>query len=131
MARHNKTGRSKGDAKHVRLYEFMERTDAWKNLSGNAAKAWLTIGLMHTGFNNGKIAISCRELGRRIGVHHTTAASAIRELVNAGFLRKTKSSDFGKKRLAAEYRLTHILNDITGERATRDFMRGLPANEAA
>lgn len=123
MARHNKTGRSKGDPRHVRLYEYIERTEAWRGLSGTAAKAWLTIGLMHNGSNNGKIAVSSRELGERIGVHYTTAAKAIEELVNAGFLRRARASSFGLKRLAAEYRLTHLRDDVTGDPPSREFTR--------
>lgn len=120
---HNNTGRSKKDAKHVRLYEHIEKTAAWRDLSGTAAKAWMTIGLMHNGSNNGAIGVSSRELGKRIGVHFTAAARALRELENAGFLRCEKASSFSRKQLAAEYRLTHLRNDVTGETPTREFAR--------
>jgi DNA-binding transcriptional ArsR family regulator len=123
MAKHDKTGRSKGDAKHVRLYEHMEKTDAWRGLSGIAAKAWFTVGLMHNGLNNGRIGVSTRELGERIGVTHSTAARALRELENAGFLRCVRASSFSRKRLAAEYELTHIGNAVTGASATKDYLR--------
>jgi hypothetical protein len=123
MAKANKTGRSKGDIKHVRFYEHIEKSDAWRDLSGTAAKAWLTVGLMHSGTNNGKIAVSSRELGRRIGVHHSVAARAILELENAGFLRCVKASSFSMKRSAAEYRLTHLRDDVTGRPATNDYRR--------
>jgi hypothetical protein len=123
LAKHNNTGRSKNDAKHARLYQNIEQTEAWNALSGIAAKAWLSIGLMHNGSNNGQIAVSSRELGSRIGVHFSTAAKAIKELESKGFLRCTKASDFGRKRLAAEYRLTHIRDDVTGEPASREFSR--------
>lgn len=123
MARPNKAGRRKDDVRHARLYEYIEKTEAWRNLSGRAAKAWMTICLMHNGANNGVIGVSSRELARRIGVHHSAAARAILELVNAGFLRQTKASSFSQKKLAAEYRLTHLRNDITGEPPTREFAR--------
>jgi hypothetical protein len=131
MAKHNQTGRSKSDPKHVRLYEHIERSEAWRNLSGTAVKAWLAIGLMHNGSNNGKIGVSSRELGDRIGASHVTAAKAILELVNAGFLRRTKSSSFGLKRLAAEYRLTHLRDDITGAPASKEFARTASNTNAA
>ncbi|AZG76324.1 hypothetical protein [Methylocystis rosea] len=108
----------------------MEQTPAWRDLSGIAAKAWITIGLMHNGTNNGKIAVSSRELGKRIGVHHSVAARAILELINAGFLRQTKASSFSQKKLAAEYRLTHLRNDITGEPPSREFkVKAQPIDE--
>jgi hypothetical protein len=115
--------RKKGDARHVRLYEHMEKTKAWWELAPLAAKAWLTIGLMHNGSNNGKIGVSSRELGRRIGAHHSAAARAINELEEKGFVRCTKASSFSQKRRAAEYWLTHLRNDVTGETATHDYRR--------
>jgi DNA-binding transcriptional regulator YhcF (GntR family) len=123
MGKLDRKGRRKGDSRHARLYEYIETTDAWRNLSGIAAKAWMTIGLMHNGSNNGAIGVSSRELGKRIGVHHSVAARAIIELENAGFLRCTKASSFSLKRLAAQYRLTHLRNDVTGETPTREFAR--------
>ncbi len=121
MAKHNRTGRTKTDPRFVRFFEFIERTDAWRDLSGLAAKAWLTIGLMHNGSNNGALAISSRELGQRIGVHHSAAARAILELQNAGFLECKKQSSFSQKRSAAEYRLTHVRDDMTNEPATHSY----------
>jgi hypothetical protein len=129
MAKPNKTGRSKGDARHVRLYEHMEKTAAWRGLSGTAAKAWISIGLMHNGLNNGKIGISCRELAKRIGASHKTAARSLLELENAGFLRCVKASSFSQKRLAAEYRLTHLRCDATGQAATKEYCRPRDAQE--
>ena len=123
MAKRSKAGKRKDDVRHARLYEYIERTEAWRDLSGNAAKAWMTIGLMHNGANNGAIGVSSRELASRIGVHHSAAARAILELINAGFLRQTKASSFSQKKLAAEYRLTHLRNDITGDPPTREFAR--------
>ncbi len=124
MARkHNRTGRSKGDAKHVRLHEYMARTPAWRELSGNAVKAWLEINLVFNGANNGMLAVSARLLGERIGLSHTAAARAIRELENVGFLRCVKASSFSQKRLAAEYRLTHLPCNVTGASATKEYLR--------
>jgi hypothetical protein len=129
MARINKTGRSKGDARHVRLYEHIEKTPAWRDLSGTAVKAWLSIGLMHNGTNNGHIAVSSRELGKRIGAHHSVAARAILELENAGFLRCVKASSFSQKRMAAEYRLTHLRCDVTGQPPTKEYCRSRDIDE--
>lgn len=126
MGKHDRTGRSKGksDARHARLYEYMAQTPAWRGLSGNAVKAWLDINLhVYNGLNNGTLAVSSRALGERIGVHFTAAARAIRELENAGFLICVKASSFSQKKLAAEYRLTHLRCDVTGDVATKEFMR--------
>jgi hypothetical protein len=118
-----RSGRSKSEPRHVRLYEYMERTEAWQRLSGTAVKAWLAIGLMYNGSNNGKIAVSCRVLGQRIGVGKNAAAHALLELENAGFVKCVKASSFSQKKLAAEYRLTHQRCDITGDPGTHDYRR--------
>jgi hypothetical protein len=123
MRKHDRTGRSKGDARHVRLYEHMEKTAAWRGLSGNAAKAWLVIGFKFNGSNNGCIALSSRELGERMGVSKDTASRAILELINAGFLRQTKASSFSMKRKAPEYRLTHLRCDLTGSASSNEYSR--------
>ena len=79
------------------------------------------------GSNNGMLAVACRALGDRIGVHHSAAARAIRELENAGFLVSVKASSFSNKRLAAEYRLTHLKCNVTGDLASREFALWRPA----
>ncbi|MBG0802117.1 hypothetical protein IYW40_11595 [Methylocystis sp. H4A] len=98
-------------------------TDAWRGLSGTAAKAWVSVCALYAGSNNGFIAVSSRALGERIGCHYTTAAAALLELENAGFLRRVKASSFSQRRLAAEYRLTHRPNDVTGEGPTHEYKR--------
>lgn len=121
MARRSE--RSKSEPRHVRLYEYIEKTEAWRRLSGTAVKAWLAIGLIYNGSNNGKIAVSCRGLGQRIGVGKNAAAHALLELENAGFLKCMKASSFSQKKLAAEYRLTHQRCDISGDLPTHDYRR--------
>jgi DNA-binding MarR family transcriptional regulator len=127
VAKHNATGRSKAhDARHVRIYESMAQTSAWRGLSGLAMKAWVAISFMHNGRNNGAIAVSSRDLGRRIGITYQTAAKIVLELENAGFLRVTRASAFQTRR-ATEYRLTHLRNDITGEAPSHEYRRARDA----
>jgi hypothetical protein len=115
----------------VRFYQHMAQTDAWRRLSGAAAKAWLEISLIENGGNNGRLALSCRAIGERTGLCKTAAADALRELVNAGFLECVKGSSFSQKKLAAEYRLTHVRCAVTGKAPTHDYRRELSIAEAA
>src|ERR1700720_2997468 len=82
--------------------------------------------------------MSSRTLGERLGVSKTTAEGAIKELLTFGFIEIAKASTFNIKRRAAEYRLTHIKDDITGELPSRAFQNigkavpsgnGLASNE--
>jgi hypothetical protein len=45
-------------------------------------------GIRARGLNNGRIAMSARFLGDRLGLSHDSAAKAIRELVTFGFLAR-------------------------------------------
>lgn len=118
-----KSGRGPKEARHVRLYEYLARSQAWRRLSSNARSAWLEIGLIYNGCNNGKLAVSCRMLGEGMGVGKDAASRAILELENAGFLKRVKASSFSQKKHAAEYRLTHLRCDVTGEAPTHDYRR--------
>lgn len=123
MARHNKTGRSNSGGRYVQLHEYIERSYAWSRLSPLARCAWLAFGFAYTGSNNGRLVMPSRALGERIGVSKSCAATAINELTRWGFLDLMTPSDFGKKKRAAEYRLTHLPCDVTGEVPTKRFMR--------
>ncbi len=121
--KHNNTGRSKGDGRFVQLHEYIVRSYAWKRLSPLARCAWLEIGFIYNGSNNGRLGVSARFLADRLGTCPTSAAKAIRELMNWGFLDRVKASDFTRKKAAAEYRLTHLPCDVTGNLPSKRFMR--------
>jgi hypothetical protein len=133
MAKHNATGRSKGGGRFVQLHEYIERSYAWGRLSPLARCAWLAFGFAYTGSNNGNLIMPSRALADRLGCGKSQAATAINELCRWGFLDLMRASDFGKKKRAAEYRLTHLPCDVTGETASKRFMRieGVPAKPAA
>jgi DNA-binding IscR family transcriptional regulator len=123
MAKHNRTGRSKGQGRFVAFPFSLADTEAWRNLSGLAAKAWLEVMRRYNGSNNGMIAVPTRDLAKRIGVSHVTASRVLLELENAGFIRLVKASSFGLKRAAAEYRLTHLPSDVDGSAPTHEYRR--------
>jgi DNA-binding FadR family transcriptional regulator len=115
MGKTNQTGRSNKKDRYVALPHYIMNTFAWQRLSVTARAAWLEFVRVHNSFNNGKIAMSERTLAKRLGVVRNTASRAIKELLTFGFIEITKASTFNIKRRAAEYRLTHIKDDITGE----------------
>jgi hypothetical protein len=121
MGKTNQTGRSNKKDRYVALPHYIMNTFAWQRLPVTARAAWLEFVRVHNSFNNGKIAMSSRTLGERLGVSKTTAERAIKELLTFGFIEIAKSSTFTIKRRAAEYRLTHIKDDITGEPPSRAF----------
>jgi hypothetical protein len=121
MGKTSRTGRSNKKDRYVVLPHYMMDTFAWRRLSVTARAAWLEFVRVHNSFNNGKIAMSEITLGEKLGVSHDTARRAINELLTFGFIEKIKAASFIGKRRAAEYRLTHLKDDITGELPSRAF----------
>ena len=122
MGKHNTTGRSKSHGRYVQAYEYVMRSTGWMALSPMGRCAWLEINLIFFGNNNGRLAVSSRQLSESLGCGKTAAANAIRELINCGFLDLVTPSDFGRKKRAAEYRLTHLPCDATKAPASKRFL---------
>ncbi len=113
MGKTGKTGRSNKKDRFVALPHYIMETFAWGRLSVTARAAWLEFVRVHNGQNNGRIAMPEITLGERLGVSHDTASRAIKELLTFGFIEKIKAASFIGKRRAAEYLLTHIMDDRT------------------
>ena len=122
MGKANATGRThKKTDRFFPAHHSILASPAWLRLSANAKAAWLQIGLLYNGTNNGALAVSCRRLGHQLNISKDSAARAINDLVTCGFLEVTAASSFSRKRLATEYRLTQFKCDRTGESPSRAF----------
>ena len=124
MGKHNSKGRSKGEARHVRLYHSMMRSDAWRSLDAVARCAYVEIASRYggTGSNNGRIPYSLREMAEALGVGKATAMRAVQRLQERGFVVQTKRGAFSMKvRHATEWRLTEYACDVSGNLATKDW----------
>jgi hypothetical protein len=121
MAKTHRTRGSKGAESFFKAHKYIRDTMAWRQLSPVAMAAWLAFGWEFYGSNNGMIAISCRQLAGKLNIGKTAAAAAIQELITYGFIEITQSGSYSGKRRTAEYRLTHLNCDRTGELASRAF----------
>lgn len=109
----------------VALPHWLLRSPAWRALSPNAKAVLLHIWERHNGSNNGQIVYAVREAAD-IGVSRPTAARALSELIDLGFLRVTRSSSFTlKTKEAREWALT--AEPLDGRSPTKDFMKWVPA----
>jgi DNA-binding transcriptional MocR family regulator len=80
-----------------------------------ARAAYVELCRRYDGANNGRIAMSARDLAARLKCSKDTAARALRELEDAGFITTVKIGTFSRKnRLASEYRLNLHPCDVTG-----------------
>lgn len=123
MGKTAKNGRSNKRERYFPVPHYLMDTMAWRQLPVTARAAWLEFGFAYNGSNNGRLAMSARILGKKLGLSHPTAVRAIHDLITFGFLEKTRASSFSGKRRAAEYRLilTHLQDDVTGELSSRAF----------
>ena len=116
------TGRSKGDSKHVRFYEWELASPAFRSLSCNARSLLIEFKRLYNGENNGTLFLSVRRAAELIGVAKNTANNALAELQAHGFIRPTtQGSAHTKVRHATCWRLTE--HECNGEMATKDFMK--------
>lgn len=115
-----KSGRSKGSGRFVMLTYDILNSPAWEGLSTQARAVLIQIAKRYNGGNNGALAASVRNLASECRINKDTAAKAVKELLNAGFLELAQAGAFSfKKRHAAEYRLTWLKCDQTGARGSR------------
>jgi hypothetical protein len=122
--RQNATGRSRGDVRHVRLYHWLLDSPAWKSLKPVERALYIELAQRFNGSNNGHIGLSVRDAGDALRISKNTAARAFMTLQKRGFVEVVRRGHFDRKqRHASEWRLTEHPCDVTGELATKAFMR--------
>lgn len=129
MSQTNKTGRSKGESRHVRLYHWLMQTPAWRSLDATARAIYVEMAARYggPGSNNGRISYSVREAAVSLRVGKSTAGRSLERLQQRGFIVPMKIGAFSLKvRHATEWRLTEFPCDVTHALASKDFMRWSP-----
>lgn len=120
--RSDRTGRSLGSERHVRLHHWMLRTVAYKALSLAGKAALVELYGLYNGQNNGQIFMGVRQLAQRLDIAPNTAQKALRDLLDKGFTRIKQKGSFNlKSRHATEWILTEF--EYGGQLATKDFFR--------
>lgn len=122
-----KSRKPKGDAKHVRIYNGMMATDAWRALTGNAVKLLLYVASYEGPTqSNGSLFCSALHGAKGIGVSKRTAMKAFQELQDKGFLRSTAKGHFLMKGgPATAWRLTWLAWPGVMS-ATKDYEKWMP-----
>lgn len=120
MPSHDNKGRSKY-SRHIRIDHWILRSKAWKSLKPREVTIFLLLLQRYNGSNNGEISLSIREAARDGHMSQGGASSAIKNLIELGFIKcRFKGSFSQKAQLASEYELTHVRY---GNRSpTKEFM---------
>ena len=84
----------------------------------------LEIARGHDGTNNGRLGLSIRRASERCNIARGTAQRAFADLQERGFIELVTKGAFSRKSPhASEWRLTFNTCDVTGELASKAFMR--------
>lgn len=119
---HNRTGRSRQKGQFVMLPHYLIDCAAWRSLSFPAISAFIQLARLYNGSNNGRLALAASTLAERLGCSKSTAARALNELEEKGFIGVQRMGTFRRRdRLATEYYLTHFRNDVNFEPPSRAF----------
>jgi hypothetical protein len=110
----------------------MVNTPAWRSLSGWAMAAYIDLAANYNGTNNGELYLSIRKFTEGRDCSPATAARAIAELIDKGFVEVTHNSGFNvkdHKRQARTFRLTVFFCDLTKHPASNAFTKWKPAEK--
>jgi hypothetical protein len=108
------------------LEHYLLNSPAWRSLSLAARSVFIEIARNYVPGRNGRLAMSARMLAEALPISRATAARALQDLAARGFIEPVRPGGFNMKAgegRATEWRLTLHKCDVTGERASRAFMR--------
>lgn len=123
-------GNSNKAPPHIRLYDWLLASEAWKDLTPQARALYVLLKAQYKGMNNGRLVLSIRQVSEEMHVSKTTAAEAFKELVAHGFTEVVIRGSFGGRKdgRATEWRLTEYPCDVSGELPSKAFMSWRPGS---
>lgn len=118
-------GRSDPDAKHVRLYRWAMKSEAYRALDPFEHRLLVELYSLYNGRNNGDLFLSCREAAKRCRMGKNKANASFHRLIELGFIRRRghEIENFNQRE-AYHWILTEF--DFGSKAATKDFMQWQP-----
>jgi DNA-binding transcriptional MocR family regulator len=114
----------------IQLFRYLLDSPAYASLSVWARAALIEVNRAFNGSNNGRIVLSVREVATRLNCHRDTAARALQELVDRGFIEpRTKGAFSVKFRRATEWRLNDRRCNATGKPQSQAFLKWTSTSE--
>ena len=101
---------------YIQLFRYVLDCPAYGSLSAKARVALIEVIRGYNGSNNGMLVLSVRQLAERMSCAINTAASALQELIDKGFIEPRIKGAFSVKfKRATEWRLNDRRCDVTSE----------------
>jgi hypothetical protein len=131
MKKPDHKGNSKKDPQHVRLYEWLTESAAWRDLSTDARALYVLLKGKYRGMNNGRIILSVRQASENLRISKTSVSKAFLELQAHGFIEVVIRGSFDGRKdgRATEWRLAEHSCDVSGDLATKLFMSWAPGKD--
>jgi DNA-binding MarR family transcriptional regulator len=101
MARRNRHRSNGVLGSFVALPKYLLQSAAWRTLKPVARAAFVELVGVYNGKNNGWLGMSARSLAAAINVSRATAARALKELTERGFIEQTRASAFSGGRVVS------------------------------
>lgn len=117
-------------SKHVRLYDWMMRSDAWQHLSHAARSLYIELERRHNGANNGDLHMSIREAADLLRCSKNHAHACFKELEAKGFIRPGQRGAFSLKQRHATTWILTTYGLPHDPRPTKEFMSWRPVGGA-
>lgn len=126
MGKHAANGRRNREPKHVRQYEWMLASAAYRNLPCYARCLLTELGRRYNGTNNGDIPMSIREAAGLLRTGKDQATKAFADLQDRGFIKQNVKGCFTLK---ARHATTWVLTEyrLNDQPPTKEFMKWKPA----
>lgn len=99
-------GRTRSTPRYIKLPHAVFDHPAVQSLTPSAFKVWMHLQRRFNGFNNGSLAMSCRECAQSGGMSKNTVSRALEELRQHGLVVVTMKGQY-RGLLASEFELTH------------------------
>ncbi len=122
--KHNGKGRSTGEPKHVRLYEWELCADAYQSMHPYSRQLLVQLRRRSNGNNNGHIVLGYREAMEVLGAGYKLTKLAFEQIQDRGWAKVTKKGVFTVResdRDASEWAVTN--EPLNGQPASKDYMK--------
>jgi hypothetical protein len=113
------------DKPHARIYSEWLRLSAWLNISPHARALVVEMFASYYVGTNGKLEWPQSKVAKLLRCGNLKADAVMVELEKAGWIEVTRAGTFSGARLPTLYRLTWYDCSVTGEPASKAFLRAL------
>jgi hypothetical protein len=124
------SGKAKGKQTFVMITHQVFDSPAFRHLDCHGRALYLELRSRYNGHNNGRIGFSARDAAAALNISKSASARTFDQLVDH-LLIERQGGGVLVGRLASEWTLTEVRNDVTGQPPSKAFLRWSPGSPSA